>query len=214
MCMVIPNTRTKRVLSAGGVSTRGNVARPTSHPSPANERPLAPEHTHSKYPPGQITCSEFPETSTDPRHSRHSRHSRHPPPSNQQTPSGECRVAPTTPRPTQSRIHAIDVPGAFHAYSHWWNPSITGENRIGAPTIYANGTRTIPPSLDFLLPPPVTVNTDKYNAKHLRYESKNDSRSRWWRRFCLIISLVVLCVYTYPFALSWYYIFYGRYILW
>ena len=173
------------------------ASRPTSRPSTANQRPIAPT-------PVPTTHFQSSHKTSAPRHPRHCLAT------NPDHPSGESRVCPGPSRPGSSRIRAIDVDAeplaAFYAY---FSP-----NTINEKLVYACGENSMDnkkfqdgqksASQILYLPLPIT-------SKNTYKPTKPNGCVPRARRI-LIVALLLLCMYNYyPLALSLPYIIYARY---
>lgn len=195
MCMVNPISR-KVDSSTRGVVTITTIPtiRPTSRPSEANERPIAPISVPiTKF----QTLSHITTVTTIRRHSRHFLGFAN---------SVKSRVCPGPSRPGTSRIHAIDVaaepPAAFHAYGHLSLIStnekdgfdkINRKDAIGEELADTYGKHGCNPSSHTLtyLPLPVTSKQSSKSTKN------HESIARVRARLILTIALVILCIYNY-----------------
>ncbi|CUM48509.1 unnamed protein product [Debaryomyces fabryi] len=200
MCMVNPTSR-KVDSSTRGVARMTSTIRPTSRPSAANQRPIAP----ISVPITSQPSSHKTTLTTIPRHPRHPRHPRDcPAPTHR---SGEPRVCPGPSRPGKSRIHSIDVvaepPAAFHAYSYL-SPIGTNEkgdkfdkidlkDAIGYELAHTKCKEDCKPFSHVAthLPRPVTSGQSSDSTK------SRGSVARARARLILILALTILCIYNY-----------------
>lgn len=192
MCMINPISR--KVDSSRGVViiTSSPTIRPTSRPSAANERPIAPISVPIT---SFQTLSHTTTVTTITRHSRHCLVFAN---------SVKYRVCPGLSRPGTSCIHAIDVatepPAAFHAYGHLSLIStnekdgfdkINRKDAIGDELADTYGKYGCNPSSHAPTHLPLPV-TSKHSSKStLNHESIVRAR------LTLTIALVILCIYNY-----------------